>query len=123
MPVHEDEHPRESVRCASEHGAGNHFARAGAQTRGGAHSAHARAEQIGRAGTDTRRTEKVCGFYLAKPAEVFAQFCLTKPESVEEDFPRAAFSLFQSGSQKINPPGKEKETLANMKTTTPPVRN
>jgi uncharacterized coiled-coil protein SlyX len=42
---------------------------------------------------------------------------------VEEDFPGTAFSLFQSGSQKINPPGKEKETLANMKTTTPPVKN
>jgi hypothetical protein len=42
---------------------------------------------------------------------------------VEEDFPGAAFSLFQSGRHKINPPGKKKESLTNMKTTTPPVRN
>src|SRR6266550_4955833 len=95
MPVHEDEHARESVRRASEHGTRDHFARTGAQARGGANSAHARAEQVGRAGTDTRRTEKASGFYLAKPAEFFAQFCLTK----------------------------QKESLATMKTTTPPVSN
>jgi len=33
-------------------------------------------------------------FYLAKPADFFAQFFLTKPESVEEDFLGTAFSLF-----------------------------
>jgi len=45
-------------------------------------------------------------FCLAKPAECFAQFFLTKPESVEEDvFPGAAFSLFQSGSHKLTRPG------------------
>jgi hypothetical protein len=34
-------------------------------------------------------------FYLAKPADFFAQFFQTKPESVEEDvFPGTAFSLF-----------------------------
>jgi hypothetical protein len=31
-------------------------------------------------------------FYLAKPAEFFAQFFLTKPELAEADFPGAAFS-------------------------------
>src|SRR5207245_4171020 len=44
-------------------------------------------------------------------------------ELAEADFPGQPFSLFQSGSHKINPPGKEKESLVNMKTTTPPVRN
>jgi len=48
-------------------------------------------------------------FYLAKPAEFFAQFCLTKPESVEEDFPGTAFSLFQSGSHKLTRPGTKKK--------------
>lgn len=52
---------------------------------------------------------------LAKPAEFFAQFFLTKSESVEEGFPGAAFSLFQSGSYKINPPRKNK-TIHFMKT-------
>ena len=43
---------------------------------------------------------------------------------MEEDFYRGQLSpLFQSGSHKINPPGKEKESLANMKTTTPHVSN
>ncbi len=52
-------------------------------------------------------------FYLAKLAECFAQFFLTRPELAEEDvFPGTAFSLFQSGSHKGNPPGKEKENLA-----------
>ena len=46
MPFHENEYDRESVRCALEHVAGNHFAGAGAQTRGDTDSAHARAEQI-----------------------------------------------------------------------------
>src|SRR6266576_130715 len=46
MPVHEDEHPRESIRRAFEHGTRDHFARTGAQTRRGAHSAHVGTEPV-----------------------------------------------------------------------------
>ncbi len=42
---------------------------------------------------------------------------------MEEDFPGIAFSLFQSGGHKGNPPGKEKDSLSNMKTRTPPINN
>ncbi len=48
MPVHEDEHTREGIRRASAHGTGNHFARAGAQTRRSANSAHARTKHVAR---------------------------------------------------------------------------
>lgn len=46
MSVHEDEHSRESVRRAPEHGTGDHFAGTRAQTRGDPNSAHARAQQV-----------------------------------------------------------------------------
>ena len=46
MPVHEDEHSRESVRRSFEHETGDHFARTPAQTRGDANPANARAEQV-----------------------------------------------------------------------------
>src|SRR5438045_3294630 len=38
-------------------------------------------------------------------------------------FPGQLSPSFRGDSYKINPPGEKKESLANMKTTTPPVRN
>src|SRR6266480_2910558 len=46
MPVHEDEHTRESVRRAPEHGTGDHVVRAIAQESRGANPAYARTKQI-----------------------------------------------------------------------------
>src|SRR4029077_13274626 len=46
MPVHEDEHAGKSVRRSPEHGTGNHFAGASAQTSRSADSTHACIKQI-----------------------------------------------------------------------------
>src|ERR1044071_3237619 len=53
MSLHENEHAGKSVRRAVEHGTGNHFARISSQAGRSPNSAHARAEQIGNANTQS----------------------------------------------------------------------
>ena len=62
MPVHENEHIGEGVRCVAAYAARNRFARSTAQTRGSANSAHAGIEQVIVAAVCDRRTSrrKVC---------------------------------------------------------------
>jgi len=62
-------------------------------------------------------------FLSCQASGIFRTILSNKPDLAEADFTWIAFCFFQSGSHKINPPGKENESLANMKTTTPPVRN